>query len=62
VVGGVVVAVARAKGSSVGGDGGTGGGGSALEREIGKELSHVYYLIHLITSSLVFIVLMGLGS
>jgi hypothetical protein len=32
------------------------------EREIGKELSHVYYLIRLITSSLVFIVLMGLDS
>jgi hypothetical protein len=61
----MVVMAARAEGSDVGGmggGGGTGGGGNACEREIGKELSLVYYLIRLITSSLVFIVLMGLDS
>jgi hypothetical protein len=43
-----------------GGGGARGGGGGAREREIGKELSLVYYLIRSITSSLVFIVLIGL--
>jgi hypothetical protein len=62
VAGGVVVAAARAEGSDMGDGGGAGGGGGAREREIGKELSLIYYLIHSITSSLVFIVLMGLDS
>jgi hypothetical protein len=63
VTGSVVVTAARVEGSDVGGlggGGGAGGGGGVREREIGKELSLVYYLILLITSSLVFIVLIGL--
>jgi hypothetical protein len=64
VTGSVVVTAARVEGSDVGGLGGgggaRGGGGGAREREIGKELSLVYYLIRSITSSLVFIVLIGL--